>query len=48
MASLVSRRYRIAHSYGDLDPVRIPAEVPTGLAHVEGMLRELSSVLAGA
>jgi uncharacterized protein YutE (UPF0331/DUF86 family) len=46
MAQMASLRNRIAHSYGDLDPVRMVREAPTGLAHVERFLAELSSLLA--
>jgi len=36
---------RIAHSYGDLDPVRMAREAPTGLAHAERFLAEHAGVL---
>ncbi|MBI1948000.1 MAG: DUF86 domain-containing protein [Deltaproteobacteria bacterium] len=46
MGQVASLRNRIAHAYGDLDPVRMVREAPTGLAHVEKLLEELSSALA--
>jgi uncharacterized protein YutE (UPF0331/DUF86 family) len=46
MAQMASLRNRIAHSYGDLDPVRMVREAPTGLDHVEGFLAELANLLA--
>jgi uncharacterized protein YutE (UPF0331/DUF86 family) len=48
MAALASLRNRIAHSYGEIDPARLAAEAPTGLAHAERMIEELSAVLAKA
>lgn len=45
MAQVASLRNRIAHSYGELDPVRMVREAPVGLAHVEKLLTELSSAL---
>jgi len=42
MGQMASLRNRIAHSYGDLDPVRMVREAPTGLAHVEKLLDELA------
>lgn len=48
MAALASLRNRIAHSYGDLDPVRMVREAPIGLGHAERFLAEIASVLGDA
>jgi len=45
MGALASLRNRIAHAYGDLDPRRMVAEMPTGLAHVERLLDELAEAI---
>ena len=39
-------RNRIAHAYGDVDPVRLTRELPTGLAHVERFVDEVAEVIA--
>lgn len=41
MALMASLRNRIAHSYGDLDPVRMTREAPAGLDAVVRFLDEL-------
>jgi uncharacterized protein YutE (UPF0331/DUF86 family) len=41
MARMASLRNRIAHSYGDLDAVRMARELPAGLAEVRRFLDEL-------
>jgi uncharacterized protein YutE (UPF0331/DUF86 family) len=46
MAAMASLRNRIAHSYGDLDPVRMAAEAPRGLAIASQFLDELAAKLA--
>jgi uncharacterized protein YutE (UPF0331/DUF86 family) len=46
MARLASLRNRIAHSYGDLDVVRMVRELPVGLTDAHHFLDEL--VLAGS
>jgi uncharacterized protein YutE (UPF0331/DUF86 family) len=48
MAALASLRNRIAHQYGDLDPIRLAREAPAGLAAVEGYLDELATLVADA
>lgn len=45
MGALASLRNRIAHAYGDLDPVRMIRETPQGLVHVERLLAELAAIL---
>jgi uncharacterized protein YutE (UPF0331/DUF86 family) len=45
MASMASLRNRIAHSYGEVDPVRLVREAPVGLRLVEAMLDELTPIL---
>ena len=47
MAQMASLRNRIAHAYGDLDPVRVVRELPEGLGHVEKLLDELKVAIAG-
>jgi uncharacterized protein YutE (UPF0331/DUF86 family) len=47
MAALASLRNRIAHSYGEVDPVRLVNETPQGLQRVEALLAELTPALAG-
>ncbi len=47
MAAMASLRNRIAHSYGEVDPVRIVQEAPQGLAHVGALLDELAPALTG-
>lgn len=46
MGQMAALRNRVAHSYGDLDPVRMVREAPTGLAVVAGFLDELAGVLS--
>jgi uncharacterized protein YutE (UPF0331/DUF86 family) len=46
MSALASLRNRIAHSYGDLDPVRLVREAPEGLRQVEALLDELAAAIA--
>jgi uncharacterized protein YutE (UPF0331/DUF86 family) len=48
MAALASLRNRIAHQYGDLDPVRLVREAPAGLDGVERYLDELALLVADA
>ncbi len=43
MALLSSLRNRIAHAYGDLDPVRMVREAPVGLAAASRFLDELAA-----
>jgi uncharacterized protein YutE (UPF0331/DUF86 family) len=45
MAALASLRNRIAHSYGDLDPVRMAREAPRGLDAAARFLDEVSVLL---
>jgi uncharacterized protein YutE (UPF0331/DUF86 family) len=46
MGGMSALRNRIAHSYGDLDPVRLAREAPTGLEIVERFLDALAEPLA--
>lgn len=46
MAQMAALRNRIAHSYGDLDPVRLARELPVGLDQVERFIDELKSAVA--
>ena len=46
MAALASLRNRIAHTYGDLDPVRLVREAPRGLATAARFLDEIADVIA--
>jgi uncharacterized protein YutE (UPF0331/DUF86 family) len=41
MAQMASLRNRIAHTYGDLDPVRMTRELPAGLGAATRFLDEL-------
>jgi uncharacterized protein YutE (UPF0331/DUF86 family) len=45
MAAMSSLRNRIAHSYSDLDPVRMAREAPAGLGHAERFLAEVAPAL---
>ncbi len=45
MGAASALRNRIAHTYGDLDPVRLVAEAPAGLAVVERFLDEITPSL---
>ena len=42
MAQMAALRNRIAHSYGDLDPVRMVREMPSGLEAVSRFLDEVT------
>jgi uncharacterized protein YutE (UPF0331/DUF86 family) len=46
MGQMAALRNRVAHSYGDLDPVRMVREAPTGLVLVGTFLDELAGVLS--
>lgn len=46
MAAMASLRNRIAHSYGDVDPVRLATEAPQGLAHATRFLDEITARIA--
>ena len=46
LGAMTSLRNRIAHAYGDLDPVRMVREMPAGLSHVERMLQELAEAIS--
>jgi uncharacterized protein YutE (UPF0331/DUF86 family) len=39
-------RNRIAHSYGDVDPVRVAREAPTGLRTIEKFLDEITPAVS--
>jgi len=43
MGAMASLRNRIAHAYGDLDPVRMAREAPVGLEIVACFLDELAA-----
>jgi uncharacterized protein YutE (UPF0331/DUF86 family) len=43
MGAMASLRNRIAHAYGDLDPVRMTREAPAGLEIVARFLDELAA-----
>jgi uncharacterized protein YutE (UPF0331/DUF86 family) len=45
MGQLASLRNRIAHAYGDVDPVRIVREAPAGLAVLDELIEELATLL---
>jgi uncharacterized protein YutE (UPF0331/DUF86 family) len=45
MGAVATLRNRIAHSYGDVDPVRLVREAPAGLAVVEHFLNEVAPTL---
>jgi uncharacterized protein YutE (UPF0331/DUF86 family) len=47
MAALTSLRNRIAHSYGDLDPVRLAREAPQGLDQAGRFLDEIAAAVSG-
>lgn len=42
MGAMASLRNRIAHSYGELDPVRLAREAPEGLGHATRFLDEIA------
>lgn len=44
MGAAVGLRNRIAHSYGDVDPVRVVREAPRGIDAVERFLGELARI----
>jgi uncharacterized protein YutE (UPF0331/DUF86 family) len=44
MSRMASLRNRIAHSYGDLDVVRMVREAPAGLQNVKRFLDEIATV----
>ena len=46
MGAIAALRNRIAHTYGDLDVVRMVREAPEGLDRVESFLEELATVIA--
>jgi uncharacterized protein YutE (UPF0331/DUF86 family) len=46
MAQMASLRNRIAHAYGDIDPVRLVREAPSGLDLVETFLGELADLIS--
>jgi len=48
MGGMIALRNRIAHAYGDLDPVRMVQEAPAGLARLEALLDELAGTIAAA
>jgi uncharacterized protein YutE (UPF0331/DUF86 family) len=48
MGQMAALRNRVAHAYGDLDPVRMAREAPAGLAVVEQFLDQLAVVLSAA
>jgi uncharacterized protein YutE (UPF0331/DUF86 family) len=47
MSALASLRNRIAHSYGELDVVRLGREAPAGLDAVDAYLDEIGGLVAG-
>lgn len=48
MGQMAALRNRVAHAYGDLDPVRMVREAPTGLEMVGRFLDELAGCLSAA
>jgi uncharacterized protein YutE (UPF0331/DUF86 family) len=46
MGAMAALRNRIAHSYGDIDPVRLAREAPEGLGVVERYLDALAGTIA--
>lgn len=48
MGQMAALRNRVAHSYGDLDPVRMVRETPAGLAAVARFLDEIAGMLAAS
>lgn len=46
MAAAAALRNRIAHTYGDVDPVRLVQEAPAGLAAIERYLAQVGPVIA--
>ena len=45
MGAMASLRNRIAHSYGELDPVRLAREAPSGLAQATRFLDEITTAI---
>jgi uncharacterized protein YutE (UPF0331/DUF86 family) len=45
MGAAAALRNRIAHAYGDIDPVRLVHEAPSGLAAIEHFLNEITPAL---
>ena len=45
MGQIAALRNRIAHSYGEVDPVRVVREAPTGLLIVERFLDEVATLV---
>lgn len=48
MAQVAALRNRIAHAYGEVDPVRLVREAPAGLERVERFLDQISRTVAAA
>ena len=48
MGQIAALRHRIAHSYGEVGPVRVVREAPTGLLIIERYLDEVASVVASS
>jgi uncharacterized protein YutE (UPF0331/DUF86 family) len=48
MAQMAALRNRVAHAYGDLDPVRMVREAPTGLDAVQRFLDQLGGVISAS
>lgn len=48
MGALASPRNRIAHTYGEVDPVRLAREAPAGLATAERFLDEIAEAIGRA
>ena len=48
MGQIAALRNRIAHSYGEVDPVRVVREAPTGLLIIERYLDEVASAVASS
>jgi uncharacterized protein YutE (UPF0331/DUF86 family) len=46
MGAAAALRNRIAHTYGDVDPVRVVREAPGGLDRVSRFLDEITKVIA--
>lgn len=46
MAAAAGLRDRIAHAYGDVDPVRLVQETPAGLGAVERFLVRITPAIA--
>ncbi len=46
MAAAAGLRNRIAHSYGEVDPIRLVQEAPTGLAAIERFLDQVTPAVA--